>query len=1054
MTSFCADLSVRFPFAASCYRLLFILLLVFGRATTASSQQLAPVWAEASPLTTGAEGNNANTGLYQTAVGPKNAIYVAGGLQGTATFGSLQPTLAHAGAYVGRLADNGQWQWVKPINSEEVLQQPLRVTDLAVDKLGNVFVSVLNGFRDTDSVSFGPYHLKGNNFLAKLNAKGEWQWARSYSPLTLNAICPDGSGGVYIGGGYSQAFTLDGISLPNPQVSPGLYNTAAYTGRVSATGVLLSATRVGTSGTGTVTHLQVTQQGELMVAGELYAGTLRFSPTLQIIPNSTASNTFFAARLASNGTTWRWVNSYYGTGTTYLSGLTLDRAGNAYFHGDMYGTIDCARLTTGNRPVGRQYIARLTNTGQWNWAVGVNHDTYGPGKDRLVATATGDLYFCSTSRNDSVRAGTGWLRGPATRNGAPWGTSTAGNQRVPWSYVAKLRGSTGQWQWGVTAPSFALANSEIALDSLEQRLFVTGNLWPAVGGSRFNSTTTLTTGKNTGFLASLDTNSKQWLWATAQKVGGGTKGQQIAADKNGNLTVAGLLYGDCSFGSLPPIIAPYYGAFIARRTSDGHWLWAKPITGVNIFPNSISGEENLLEMAVDPAGNSYLSGRLYEDTATFDNFKIVPLHSDQTCFIGKISPAGQWLWVKPIRSIRGSRSESPRIAVDEVGRVTIVGDFTDSLTIDSTLFRSTYDPVYRRKSTDTYVARFSATGKLLWVQIPRGTGNERVASVCANQNGGVIIAGKMESDTIRLGTRVIASTRSRTAVQYVAGLDSMGVWQWTMPLYSDGTRISYPGAIKLKSNGDLVLSQYLGLGQIFLDTITINSTDWQSDMRFIACLAGDTHQWRWAAPIVTYPEGPVNTAPPTCYQLAIDAADRVIVAGNFTYPLVLDSVLTLPNTSGVPQAFVAQLDTVGHWNWVLTSQETGPSGRMDNRGVAAWKDQIYVTGAYTDQAQFGSYALPRNGAEKGYLARIAPPYVTASGDPDLWPNPARTTATLRLTAPSTGQPLYILDAIGRRIREQPFPAGTTQVVLSVQDLAPGMYFVRCGTVAKRLIVRP
>jgi hypothetical protein len=69
----------------------------------------------------------------------------------------------------------------------------------------------------------------------------------------------------------------------------------------------------------------------------------------------------------------------------------------------------------------------------------------------------------------------------------------------------------------------------------------------------------------------------------------------------------------------------------------------------------------------------------------------------------------------------------------------------------------------------------------------------------------------------------------------------------------------------------------------------------------------------------------------------------------------------------------------------------------------------------------------------------------------LYPNPAHGTATLRLPVGAPHLPLTLTDAQGRLVRRYPAPA-TTEAALDLRGLPAGVYLVRCGQYAQRLVV--
>ena len=148
--------------------------------------------------------------------------------------------------------------------------------------------------------------------------------------------------------------------------------------------------------------------------------------------------------------------------------------------------------------------------------------------------------------------------------------------------------------------------------------------------------------------------------------------------------------------------------------------------------------------------------------------------------------------------------------------------------------------------------------------------------------------------------------------------------------------------------------------------------------------------------------------------------------GGFTGSLTLGT--TTLTSVGALDVFVAQLSPAGQW--VRTVRADGPS---DDIPVAPTLDAAgapTITGFYRSDnsagldvtSTFGTIALPA-------------------------------TTQVRLTWPeatATPRPVQVLDGLGHEVRRQALPA--TATALDVQGLAPGLYLVRCGAAAARLVM--
>ena len=115
----------------------------------------------------------------------------------------------------------------------------------------------------------------------------------------------------------------------------------------------------------------------------------------------------------------------------------------------------------------------------------------------------------------------------------------------------------------------------------------------------------------------------------------------------------------------------------------------------------------------------------------------------------------------------------------------------------------------------------------------------------------------------------------------------------------------------------------------------------------------------------------------------------------------------------------------------------GPTGKLNVGGEFA------TTGDGSKvMAHFGIYDP---------AAPLATAAAKATPAGQLFPNPAHSTATLRLPAATARQPLTLTDALGRLVRQYPAPAGP-EAVLDLRGLPAGTYLVRCGALSQRLVV--
>ena len=137
--------------------------------------------------------------------------------------------------------------------------------------------------------------------------------------------------------------------------------------------------------------------------------------------------------------------------------------------------------------------------------------------------------------------------------------------------------------------------------------------------------------------------------------------------------------------SLPPV------------PSSSEWVWAKQGGG--------AGEDRGSSIAVDMAGNAYVTGILFGPT-TFSGQEI-PKHDDGgDIFVAKYDKEGSLLW---IRQAGGSLEDrGTGIAVGPSGNVYVTGNFRGTATFPG------FDPLVSSGDKDNFLAKYDSNGNLTW----------------------------------------------------------------------------------------------------------------------------------------------------------------------------------------------------------------------------------------------------------------------------------------------------------------------------------------------------
>ncbi|MFA5498360.1 MAG: SBBP repeat-containing protein [Candidatus Cloacimonadia bacterium] len=150
---------------------------------------------------------------YGIAVDSEGNSYVTGCFWEAATFGNTTLTSSlTADIFVAKMDKNGNWLWAEKAGGRLIDE----ARSIAIDSAGNSYVT--GYFYDT--ATFGSTTLTNsdyeNAFIAKMDANGNWLWAKSTGGLSNDqgyGIAIDSTGNSYVIGCFEGRVTFDNIRL-------------------------------------------------------------------------------------------------------------------------------------------------------------------------------------------------------------------------------------------------------------------------------------------------------------------------------------------------------------------------------------------------------------------------------------------------------------------------------------------------------------------------------------------------------------------------------------------------------------------------------------------------------------------------------------------------------------------------------------------------------------------------------------------------------------------------------------------------------------------------
>lgn len=351
------------------------------------------------------------------------------------------------------------------------------------------------------------------------------------------------------------------------------------------------------------------------------------------------------------------------------------------------------------------------------------------------------------------------------------------------------------------------------------------------------------------------------------------------------------------------------------------------------------GEDRLLAVAADPAGNMYITG-LTDSKAPIPlpataGVKQGAIGGGTDAFVAKISPDGKtFLYVTYLGGSADDYAES--IAVDGAGNVVIAGS-TRSINFPVTVGAAQPDFGDLRSMTpqpDAFVAKLNSTGSgLLFSTFLGKEGIEWGRAVALDANGSVYVAGSTTSPNFVTTAGAYQRTLAGSSDVFVVKLNPSG----TAMLYSTlfgGASGEDVGALAVDGSGAVVIGGRTSSGNLAIAGPAVQTPAVQSDSYLAKLNAAGTG--------LVFSNYFGAGEPNYLRSIAIDAAGAIYAggsAGSGSFPVTLPA----PGTAGQPGPFLVKVGAGG--GPYLYSRVLQCGVNCDGRGIAVEPSGIaYQTG--------------------------------------------------------------------------------------------------------------
>jgi len=444
-----------------------------------------------------------------------------------------------------------------------------------------------------------------------------------------------------------------------------------------------------------------------------------------------------------------------------------------------------------------------------------------------------------------------------------------------------------------------------------------------------------------------------WDWVTT--VGESTI-KDMDMDSHGNIYAIGSTNSGTEFGNIT-VESTQEGCdfHVSKIDPSGNWIWAKCMDldrwgGVGGIAVSQSDD---IYITGHFEGEMYYADEMIQGVKYSDDF----YYSD--IFVAKLNPEGEWIWVVG-EGVNAMYDQGNAIDIDQDGNLYILGEFAGytSANFGVTSFSSA-------GLGDIFIAKMDSEGNWIWAKRAGGssTNGESANCVTVDLQGNAYVTGQF-ADYFYTDNSNVSLVQPNNRSLFVAKIDTNGNWQWVK---SAGTEygFDYGWDIHVNSDGDSIVTGFLGNSTAYFGEIVLNSTESNFRTKFVAKIdsKGD---WLWA-----------NVSP-------IETLDQFGKVSQFGIGITLDST----NNILVGGSTISYFSQNGGWLWDVEVNSTTTSKILVNNS-----GHIYAGGYFTESTKFGNYEFENEGLYFGILSKDSD--LDGAGDnSDAFPNnPNETTDT-------------------------------------------------------------
>ncbi|MDC0672517.1 hypothetical protein [Nannocystis radixulma] len=434
------------------------------------------------------------------------------------------------------------------------------------------------------------------------------------------------------------------------------------------------------------------------------------------------------------------------------------------------------------------------------------------------------------------------------------------------------------------------------------------------------------------------------LWAKNFGETSNQRGWAIASDGDGNVAVAGAMFGTIDFGGGPLSATDKTNVFLAKLDPAGEHLWSQ------VFEFSATNGSDLYvsDVAYDAAGSLFMTG-FFNGSVDFGGIGVSAGFGPSDVYLAKFDASGAVQWAKAWGEDEGDAVHS--LATTPEGGVVLCGTFRDEIFFGpihlvaaglDDIFVASIDaegtPLWAKRfgdaqyqwcrgigvdvdgdvaiaaevhgtvdfggpalvsagQSDLALARFDAAGQHIWSALHGNAQSQLVRTLAVDTSGGVVVAGETSQPT-DFGGGLVDS--GNNADMFVARYDEDGGLEWVNLYARTNTQVIQNVAI---DGADHVVATGYFTGTIAFGGLDLVSPSPDFDAFTVKLGPDGSHVYS-----LLQPDADEKTLGQYGYGVAIDPQDNILLTGGFYGSIEIAGKDLLSNEGdSTTDVFVAKL---------------------------------------------------------------------------------------------------------------------------------------------------